>query len=769
MVSLRSYHRTVKEDNNMRKIIKIARLELNILFYSPIAWIILGIIFVQCGLNYLDALYQQETQQQLERPLVVVTRVLFAGDKGMLMALIENLYLYIPILTMGLLSREYTSGSIKLLQSSPVTPTQIVLGKFLSIMIYGGLVVALLGIYLFSAYLSVDQLDVKFVLFGLLGLYLLICAYAAIGLLMSSLTSYQIVAAISTLALLAFFNYAQVVGQNYDVVRDITYWLAIGGRTEDLVNGLLKSSDIIYFVLIVVFFLTLTIMQMEFTRKATPHIQRVLSFVGLLVVLLGLGYASSLPKFNMYYDTTRVKDRTISERAQEIAISMGGPIKLTSYVNVLEDRAAYGAPKNRIADVQQFQSFMRFIPHMEVEYVAYYDSIPYLRLDSGETMLMAAKKKAKALGFNFEKLKTPEQMKAYPEVAAEANSFVRFLTYGDKKTALRMYDDIVQYPGESEVLAALKRLKVGPAQLGILTGQGERGIETYTDRDYTIFLNGQRVRGSVINQGFEVNELSFSDLNSFSGAGLIVSDPQTPYTPEQTALLKQYVDKGGNLMLLADPTSIASYKEILDHLGLAYKDGTLLQESADFDADLLQLHFTAEASENGYKFYDGAKVVMKGTAALTIAADKGYQITPLFVTNPANTWNKLGAFDLEKEKVVFDSMRDVRAQEITAVKMERERNGQNQKILISGDADFMSNGEMNRFNISAVNSLFAMRSFRWFSDGEYPVGGAKEKAPDTVIKVDRKNINIQKFILLGVVPVLLALAAFTTLRKRRSK
>ncbi|MCY4780730.1 Gldg family protein [Sphingobacterium sp. UT-1RO-CII-1] len=753
----------------MRKIIKIARLELSILFYSPIAWIILGIIFVQCGLNYWDTLYQQETQQQLERPLVVVTRVLFAGENGMLMALIENLYLYIPILTMGLLSREYTSGSIKLLQSSPVTSLQIVLGKFLSIMVYGALVVSLLSLYLVSAYFSVEQLDLKFLLFGLLGLYLLLCAYAAVGLLMSSLTSYQIVAAISTLALLAFFNYAQVVGQNYDGLREITYWLAIGGRTEDLVNGLLKSSDIIYFVLITVFFLVVAVMQMEFTRKATPHFKRVFSFVVLFFLLLSIGYISSLPKFNMYYDTTRIKDRTISVTGQELAKSIEGPIKLTSFVNVLDDRAGFGSSKNRIADVQRFQSFIRFIPHMEIEYIAYYDSVPYLRLDSGETIVMAAKKKAKALGFNFEKLKTPEQMKEYPEVAKEENSFVRFLKYDGKQTALRMYDDMLQYPGESEVLAALKRLKVGPAKLGILVGQGERGIENYTDRDYTVLLNGQRVRGSVINQGFEVNALRFSDLNSFSGAGLIVSDPQKAYTPEQITILKQYIDQGGNLMLLADPGSTLSFKEILEYLGLAYKDGTLLQKSADFDADLLQLQFTRDAIENGYKFYDGAKVVMKGAAAIKIVAEKGYQITPLFVTNPTNTWNKTGAFDLEKEKVTFDSVVDVRAQEITAVKMERQRNGRNQKIIVSGDADFMSNAEMSRYNISTVNSSFAMRSFKWFSDGEYPIGGIKEKAPDTLIKVSRKNINFQKITFLGIIPMLLAGFAFITLKKRRSK
>ncbi len=208
----------------MRKIIKIARLELSILFYSPIAWIILVILFLQGGLAYFDMLYSQETQQQLDRDLSVLTRVMFAGEKGMFSTLIEYLYLYIPLLTMGIFSREYVSGSIKLLQSSPVTATQIVLGKYLSIVIYAFIAVGMLGLYAVSAYFSIEHMDVKFVLFGLLALFLLICTYSAIGLFMSSLTSYQIVAAISTLALLAFLNYAQILGAKYDGFREITHW-----------------------------------------------------------------------------------------------------------------------------------------------------------------------------------------------------------------------------------------------------------------------------------------------------------------------------------------------------------------------------------------------------------------------------------------------------------------------------------------------------------------------------------------------------------------
>ncbi|HEY8387247.1 MAG TPA: ABC transporter permease subunit, partial [Parasegetibacter sp.] len=221
----------------MNKIFRIARLELSVLFYSPIAWLLLIIFIIQSGLTFTDILYNRETNQQLGRELQVLSKVLFAGDEGLLTKMQQNLYLYIPLLTMGLLSRETSSGSIKLLFSSPVKISEIVLGKFMAMVSYCFLLILVLMGFLVVASFSVENLDIKFVLGGIFGLFLLICAYSAIGLFMSSLTSYQVVAAISTLGVLAALNFVGEIGQSHDFVRDITYWLSMSGRSDNFING----------------------------------------------------------------------------------------------------------------------------------------------------------------------------------------------------------------------------------------------------------------------------------------------------------------------------------------------------------------------------------------------------------------------------------------------------------------------------------------------------------------------------------------------------
>lgn len=81
-------------------------------------------------------------------------------------------------------------------------------------LVYGlALVGVLVLCFIFSACV-VKSFDFPFALTGLLGIYLLICAYAAIGLFMSTLTSYQVVAAVGTLTLLAVLNFIGGVGQD---------------------------------------------------------------------------------------------------------------------------------------------------------------------------------------------------------------------------------------------------------------------------------------------------------------------------------------------------------------------------------------------------------------------------------------------------------------------------------------------------------------------------------------------------------------------------
>lgn len=164
--------------------------------------------------------------------------------------------------------------------SSPVQNTSIIMGKFLSMMVYGGVLMAVLGVFVVFSAITIVNFDYPLVLSGMLGLYLLILAYSAIGLFMSSITKYQVVAAIGTLAVLAVLNFIGDVGQDYDLVRHITYWLSISGRAYPFIDGLVASDNIFYFLIVIGFFLALSIFKLN-TEKTIMSLKiKILKYCG---------------------------------------------------------------------------------------------------------------------------------------------------------------------------------------------------------------------------------------------------------------------------------------------------------------------------------------------------------------------------------------------------------------------------------------------------------------------------------------------------------
>ncbi|MDY4043302.1 MAG: ABC transporter permease subunit, partial [Marinifilaceae bacterium] len=191
----------------LKMIRNIARTELQMLFYSPIAWLILIVFTIQAGVLFSEQFSRMVSNQAMGYNISGSSLYIFAYPWGGVLTGIQGyLYYYIPLLTMSLVSRELSSGSIKLLYSSPVTNVQIIVGKFVSVMVYGAIMMGVLLVLWFLGLCTIKHFDWPAVLTGILGLYLLVCAYGAIGLFMSSLTSYQIVAAIGTFAVLMVLN-----------------------------------------------------------------------------------------------------------------------------------------------------------------------------------------------------------------------------------------------------------------------------------------------------------------------------------------------------------------------------------------------------------------------------------------------------------------------------------------------------------------------------------------------------------------------------------
>ncbi len=322
----------------MKKTLQIARLELSLLFYSPIAWLLMIVLFFQVAYGFVGAIEAlQRAQSWYKMYDVFITHHLFTKNgQGVFSNLLSTLYLYIPLITMSLISRETSSGTIKLLYSSPLKISQIVVGKFVAMMAYNLVLIGLMVIVVIGGAFSIDHFAWQQVISALLGIFLLLCAYAAIGLFMSSLTTYQVVAAVSTFMVFAFLSYVGSFWQRYDFFREVTYSLSMPGRTIKMLNGLVTTRDVMYFVAISGIFISFTISKLAMARDAKGRLFQFGRYALIVIVGLAVTYLTSRQQFIGYYDATANKRNTIHDFTRNLLKQMGDePIEITEYVKYI--------------------------------------------------------------------------------------------------------------------------------------------------------------------------------------------------------------------------------------------------------------------------------------------------------------------------------------------------------------------------------------------------------------------------------------------------
>jgi len=246
-------------------IFTIAARELRSLFLSPLAWTILSV--VQFILTYFFLLYveqfikiQPELAQYPNAPGVteVVVAPLF-DTAGLILLLV------MPILTMRLISEERRNRTLALLFSAPVSMTEIILGKFIGILSFTLIIVALLTMMPLSLLLGTN-LDIGLLFSGLLGLVLLVSSFAAVGLYMSSLTSQPTVAAISTFGILLLLWILDAAGSTGGESDRVFSYLSLLRHFQPMLKGVFNSSDVIYYLLFITTFLVLSIRRLDADR-----------------------------------------------------------------------------------------------------------------------------------------------------------------------------------------------------------------------------------------------------------------------------------------------------------------------------------------------------------------------------------------------------------------------------------------------------------------------------------------------------------------------
>jgi len=227
----------------MQSAIVIFKKEMHSFFSSPMAYIFLVVFALVNGYFFTNTFFLYDQSDM--RALFNIVPLVFL--------------FFIPAISMGLISREKSIGTLEILSTLPIRSFELVLGKYFAAL---ALILAALFTTLFH-YITLSSvgtnIDHGAVFSGYLGLTLLAGVYASIGIFSSSLTDNQVIAFIIGIAIvLVFFLMDQLLIFVPSYMAGAIQYISTGFHLTNISRGVIDSRNIIYFISMISFFLFLT-------------------------------------------------------------------------------------------------------------------------------------------------------------------------------------------------------------------------------------------------------------------------------------------------------------------------------------------------------------------------------------------------------------------------------------------------------------------------------------------------------------------------------
>lgn len=494
----------------------IAWREFRSLFLSPLAWTVLAVVQFILAFVFL---------RQLEQFQLVQPQLLGAdGAPGVtdivavpvLATATSLLLLVVPLLTMRVFAEERRSGTLMLLRSSPVSAAQIVLGKYVALVMMLAVLVTMVVLMPVSLALG-TTLDWGKLAAATLGLMLMISAFAAAGVYLSTLTRQPMIAAVATFGLLLLLW----------ITTDVVGYLSLIRHYQPLLRGVFDSADVLYYLLFITLFIGLAIRRLDAETALSGWRLRVQGGAFVVLFVAALGTAAWLStRYSVAADWTAGHRNTLTDASRELARSISRPVTVTAYLR------ATGVARRQVEDL--VARYQRESSEFALEFV------------------------------------NPDLEPARAREAGVAADNVIVVEYDGRTEHLTS-------PDERAFSQALQRLTRGGTRLLVFTtGHGERNPLGEANHDLGVFgaeLRRQGVQVQVL------NPLTTREIPAGTSA-VVITQPRAQYVPGAVEPIVEYVARGGNLLWLAEPDIARGLEPISRALGVTMTEETVEDTAA---------------------------------------------------------------------------------------------------------------------------------------------------------------------------------------------
>lgn len=454
------------------------------------------------------------------------------------------------------------------------------------------------------------------------------------------------------------------------------------------------------------------------------------SFVILLLVAVGLvAYLST--RYKTEFDWTQGARLSLSEPSRKLLATLDGPIKVTAY--------ARENPQLRTVIRDLIDRYRRHKKDITLDFVN-----PDTRPD-----------KVRELGIQVD---------------------------GELVLEYQGRSEKVQDQDEENLTNALQRLaRAEERKVLFLQGHGERNLLGQANHDLGQLGSQLGIKGIKL---LEYNLAKTPEIPDNISL-LIIAGPQTPFLPGEIQLLESYLDKGGNLLWLADGGTTDGLERIAAKLGLKALPGVVVDASTQlFGIEDPTFALVAEYPPHPITENLNALTVFPTTTALEAEPAGDYRPEPLLSTLP-RSWSETGTlegeirFDADQGEhqgpldigyAITRALADGTAGKKptdggTEPETEEQEPSREQRIVVIGDGDFLSNAFLG----NGGNLRLGFNLIQWLNHDDRFLDIPPKTALDQKLDFDTATLATLGILFVLVLPLSLFGTGFWIWRTRRRR
>lgn len=469
-----------------------------------------------------------------------------------------------------------------------------------------------------------------------------------------------------------------------------------------------------------------------------------------LSLVVMINYAAN--RYYTRWDVTRAAFYNLADRTKSVLQEIKQPVDVIVYGNFLLNEDDTSELKEHIANL--LSEFQRFTPRLRVEYVD-----PFRSPDRGNEV--------RAL------YAIPERNTVVFSVGTGESARRKYVQHAEIAAYQQVgpYLRLASFTAEGAFVAAiLNVLQEKQHKVYFLTGHGERDID-HADP----FVGYSRAGVALRSENLLVGRLNLAltpqipedcDL-------LILAGPSSPLPEAEIRLLRDYLAKGGRLLVMLDGFTPHPLKALLDEWNVKVGDDVVIHRNHSVNIQGFRLTRPAAfAVVENYADHPAVRQLAGFNTEFPIARSVGVldsqsqrvRVTELARTKPAPDFWAETNWQVEGERATFNADQDIPGPISIAVAAEASGDaGANGRLVVIGSSFFLAN-----HHFTANNYNFFINIVNWLLSRPTLLGIAAKTPNEYAVRMKPGEIRRTKTIVVVIIPACIALlGAITWLMRRK--